>query len=492
MYFVCLVISILMRYILAVLAVIIVFTDNISAQSILHFRESRPYSVFSFLEAASGSSPHSVTYERYLDTAINKADPVFASIIDEFSNLQLSYHYSREEFPHNRRQTRSTYDLIVIAAVKSTTMDEFRINTIGILPNQTHEALFRLLKKAEPYYERLVWKTSEKSVKDQVKGLDNYRRKASELFRSFRTFYGSSWQDDTPFNVAIFPIPVPTGSTTATPHANSLCVSVLTGRKDFIGTLGVTMHELCHVLYDEQSASFQHKLDRFFAENPSPFARIAYSFFDEALATVLGNGWAFENISGTPDTTAWYNNEYIDGFAHALYPLAKEYLLSGRTIDSSFVAKAIDLFAATYPRAAEDYSIMLNSMYLYADAEDHLERAKVKNVLGRHFQSARYNFSSPVLHEYSIRYLEEAGGPQLILVDRNQDSTIAVLTKLFPVLGTIVKDERRKNFIANFYDSRHRPIILVRVENAEVLDKAFGTLKRRKFLDEAVPVFDLE
>lgn len=467
-------------------------TSLLFAQSIVRFKISRPYALFSFLEVASGVQTHSSTFRSYVDTAISQTDTVFNHIVRDFSKLTLTYPYRREEYPSNRRQTRSTYDLLIIAAVKSNTIAEFRSNSIGILPNSTHQQLCELLSKVEPYYDRVVWRKSEKTVKDQVAGFNRYAGKANELFRVFRTFYRSSWPDDIPFDVAIFPIPARQGNTTATPHANSLCVSVLTGQKDLAGTMGVAMHELCHVLYDEQTSNVQFELDDVFTKSKSPYATIAYSFFDEALATVLGNGWAYQQFSGKPDTTAWYNNEYIDGFAHALYPLVSEYLQTQRPIDSVFVEQAIDLFAKKYPRALADYSIILNNIVLYADSERRSEREALKNTLGKYFQTSRYNFSSPILHEYSIEYIKTSKSPQLIVIDRNQDSTISELKKILPELEDIVRGPQAQNYIAAFYDRSKRPVIIVCVTSSKMLDKAFHLLKERKYLDINTPVIPVE
>lgn len=474
------------------LAIFLLSCLSVFSQSIVRFKASKPYAVFSFLETAGGTAAHSATFKRFIDTSISRTDTVFSNMVGSFRELNLNYNYRREEYPANRRQTRSTYDLIVIAAVKSNTLAEFKMNTIGILSNSAHMELFRLLNIAAPYYEKLVWKQSEKAVSSQIAEFRKYEPRASELFRSFRTLYHSTWPDDIPFDVSVFPVPAKTGSTSATPHANSLCVAILTGSKDFAGTMGVTMHEICHVLYDEQPEEFQHRLDSYFTNSSSPFKSIAYSFFDEAMATALGNGVAYEGFSGKTDTTSWYNNEYIDGFGHALYPLVREYLAASKPMDSVFVERAIALFGKTYPRSLFDYSVLLNNMFLYSDGEDIREREALKKVLGKYFQSSRYSFSSPILHEYSIESLKNSRPAQLIVVDRNQDGTISELKKTLPELESLLKDQASQNYIAAFYDHSKRPVVLVRVASQDMLDKAFRLLKQKQYLDPDKPVFTIE
>lgn len=465
-------------------AIILLFTTPLilSAQSITRLEISKPYAVLNFIETAAGTGPHSTTLRAFITQHISRDDTVFSRLVQSFSNIRLNYNYTIDEYPANRRRNRSTYNLLIIAAVKSPTLAAFHDNSIGLIPNSEHTALFRALQAAEVYYDRILWNEYQPALDSQLIALKQYEPKAGELFTRFKHFYNSAWNSAIPFHVALVPIPGRSGNSTATPHANSLCVGVLTGKKDHLSTMGVVLHEMCHVLYDEQTSGFQQQLDSFFRANASPYRDMAYSFFDEALATALGNGWAYQYIAGDMDTTAWYNNAYIDGFAHAIYPMVNDYLISGKTIDRSFVNKAIDTFAAIFPNALTDYAILLNNMYLYADAETQEERLALKKTLEGYFQSSRYNFSSPVLHEYSIRSLKTAQQPQLVVVDRNHKETMAGLLKIFPEIKKLVKGHQDPSYVLSFTDQVQRPVVIVYVRNKEDLDKAFKLMHQQQFM----------
>lgn len=463
-----------------------------SAQTIVHFKVSKPYALLSFIETAASTQPHSPTLKALINSKIAGNDTAFNKLVQDFRNINLNYNYKRDEFPENRRQYRSTYDLIVIAAVKSESLPQFRDNIIGVLPNSTLQELLKTLAGAETYYDRLVWTPAQQALNDQVLKLKSYEAKTNELFQLFRTFYHSSWTDDIPFHVTLYPIPGKSGNTTATPHANSLCVGVLTERKDLAGTMSVVVHEMCHVLYDEEVSSVQHQLDSAFNASASPYKGITYNFFDEALATALGNGWAYEKISGYPDTSAWYNNEYINGFAHAVYPLVKQYLESSRHIDPSFVKQAIEIFAKAYPNALTDYSILFNNMYLYSDAGNGQERQEVKNIVGKYFQSSRYSFSSPILHEYSIESLKTSKPVQLIVIDRNHQATLSGLKNIFPEIDTALKGHDNKNFVLSFYDQAKRPAIIICVDEKQRMDKAFQVLKEKKYMNTEISYWPVD
>ena len=256
-------------------------------QDIITFKISKPYCIFNFLETATNQQGTSSTLNDFI--ALNtKNDSVFKRLCLEFKNIQTDYNYKREEFPENRRQNRSTKDLIDITLVNSNTLDEFKNKTIGILPNSEQQKLVNVLKQTEKFYDNLLWNNNEQKLSNQKKELELYASKSSEIFNKFQHFYNSSWTTDIPFIVTLYPIPGKRGNSTATPHANSLCVGVLTDETRHIERIGVVLHEMCHVLYDEQTKEFQHEIEKWFDNNSSPYKQYAYNFFDEGLATALG------------------------------------------------------------------------------------------------------------------------------------------------------------------------------------------------------------
>ena len=99
-------------------------------------------------------------------------------------------------------------------------------------------------------------------IAGKVQELAELSPKLNVLFEKFKSFYGSSWDKTIPFNLTVYPILGNRGQTTATPHANSLEMGILTQEDDNFTLLSVGMHEMCHVLYDEQSLQMQEMIDR--------------------------------------------------------------------------------------------------------------------------------------------------------------------------------------------------------------------------------------
>lgn len=453
------------------------FTQNTIG---FQFKISKPYCLLNFLEAANHGSRTSSTLQGFIDEK-TKGDARFTQLRDDFAQIQLDYSIKREEFPQNRRPSRSTYDLIAIALVNSSTIIEFRNKIVGILPNSELQKLVTVLQEAEVYYDRLIWKDNEAKLIEQQIALEKYTSQCSESFTKINRFYNSYWITDIPFVVTLYPIPGGSGNSNATPYANSLCVGVLTDETDHVARIGVVLHEMCHVLYDEQPSEFQHKLESYFAENKSPYSPFASSFFDEGLATALGNGWAYKYLSGELDPAEWYNNEYINGFGKALYPLIEEYISTNKQIDQDFVNKAIDLFAATFPNSITDYGILINRVSIYSDSETETDVDEMMNIIGSYFRLSSINFSSPIFDPIAQEHMKNGEQTQLIIIDRNHEATIKKLKKVFPEISKV---KLLPNKTLSFFDSKKRAVIILYATDKANLELLLNEMKAKKYFDQ--------
>ncbi len=463
-------------------------TPSVLGQNILRFKISRPYAVLNFMETSKGNQHTSKTLKRYIDSHIPKQDTAFAQLVQQFGALDLDMNFAREGFPTNRRPQRSTYDLICIAAVQANNLDEFKDRTVGILANSDHIQLFDILKKADIYFEKIIWKPhGEKAIK-QMEAFERYQTQANQAFLKLKKLYKSDWGDDMPFTVAFVPIPKANGinHTSATPHANSLCVDLLTEENNYAGRMGVIMHEICHVLYDEQSRKTQHDLESYFEKSTSKYKQFANNFFDEGLATACGNGWSFQYLAGKLDTTAWYDSPYIDGFGHSLYPLVANYIEKGKSIDEAFIQEAIRLFGEKFPDTPNDFGIRLNKIALYTDMDmgKPQESTIVREALYAHFVVSGYNMSSPISDPMSIDMIKKDSETQVFLIESNEAENLKLLATQLPELKTIPYNIQ-EDFIINYIDSANRLIIIAKAPQQK-FKAVFENLKQRKFYQSDV------
>jgi hypothetical protein len=288
-----------------------------------------------------------------------------------------------------------------------------------------------------------------------------------------------------PFTVALSPVPGKDGSTAATPHANVLCADVLTEETNYVGRIAIVLHEICHVLYAEQSRKVQYDLEAYFAKSTSPYANVARNFFDEGMATACGNGWVYQFLAKKIDTSGWYSDPYIDGFGHALFPLVSQYLKLNKSLDSNFVVEAIRLFGEKFPKSPQDYGIQFNHLTVYSDEEKIAGRNQIKQNLYEQFAVAWLNFSTPIQGTESIAFLKESGGTQFIVVDRNHEKVLSALKNSLPDLVKIPYN-LNENFVITYYDSLKRLIVIAKINEGET-SRLFKTLKKKQFMDTLQP-----
>ncbi|RYY51452.1 MAG: hypothetical protein EOO06_00170 [Chitinophagaceae bacterium] len=461
------------------------------AQNMVEFTISRPYCLLNFMETTLNEHGTSSTLAKHIKEKVPESDTAFGRLVEDFSNLTLDYSYNRDEFPASRRSHRSTADLIKIAAIQSRTLGHFRMRISGILPNSEQTKLCDILKKAERYYERVISLQNFLDGRTQLQRLEEYEPGMGKAFVKLRKLYGASWSDDMPFRVALYFIPGSRGNSTASPYGNSLAVGVFTEEKDYVGRVGVVLHEMCHVLYDEQPAALQHHYDSLFNANPSPYRQAAHDYFDEGMATALGNGWAYKQLSGQLDTTEWYHDKYINGFGHALYPLAEAYINTDKTIDKAFIDSAIQLFGHTFPRATADYGVLMNRVHVYADAEDEKERQVIYNQMSAYFRFTYASMNTPILDETSLKEIKTDIAIPVIVIDRNHKANLDGIRKIYPEIASITKGKSDKNYVLSFYDKQKRPVIIVYADNTAMVKKAFELLHKEKYIDDRQPYYPL-
>lgn len=434
------------------------------------------------MQTATGSHGTSPSFKEFIDSKTQN-DYDFKTLVDEFSKLSLHSEINHSGYPENRRQSISTFDLIVLNAANSFTLDEFKIKCLGIIPLEINQKLYKLLKKAEEKYDNLVWVQNKSKIEKQLFELSKFEKTNADIFNKIKIFYDSSWTTDIPFQVAIYPIPGVNGFSTATPHVNSLCVGVFTDEVDYASRNGVALHEMCHILYKEQKINKQFDIDEYFNDNNTLYSKFAYSYLDESLATAVGNGWAYKIINNKLDEGEWYAEATINAFAKVLYPMVERYMQKGKSIDRSFIDEAIRLFAHNFPKAIQDYSILLNKTTVYADEMTEIEAV---NKLGDYFQVYSLNLSSPILHKYSYEFMENSKDTQLFIIHKNQNQTLSEIKKYFPQIESYKFENKPMNL--SFFDLKGRAVIVLVVNNKEEIKPELLKMKKQGFFDIKQPL----
>ena len=447
------------------------------SQQLVQIKFSKPFAIIKFLETTKGGHGTSITFKHQIDTSFLGKDPAFQNIISEYQALQLDYNYVKQQYPANRKRTTSTWDLLCVASITSNTNEEFFNRIIGIYPNVDYLKLKGIVAAVEPYYDRFVFNKYKPTIDDKIRELQGLSPKLNELFVKFKVFYGSSWDKAMPFNLAIYPIIGRSGQTTATPHANCLEMGVLTHEEDVFDLLSIGMHEMSHVLFEEQPLSLQQKLDSCFTDTITPYTKFAYHYIDEALATALGNGYAYKDLAGEIDSSEWYNDFYINAYAKALYPLIEQYVNDKKQIDKAFVLNAIEFFKQTFPNAQYDFEPLLMTTDIYFEDDSTQIINDIESSLHNMFRIYSSNTSIPMNDKVSLDMMKQSKETQVIIIHKNQLQNLAKLKLIFKNLVTLPPN---KNMLVSFLDKNKRAVVIIVAENKAKAIEGIKLMKTQK------------
>ncbi len=469
-----------MKILLLAFIACFIMSYSFGQNNFIQIEANKTLGLFSFLETSSGQLGTSSSFQKFINDSL-KNDQQFVQLVETYSKLNLNYSLRRQEFPNDRYSSTTAKDLLWIAASNSSNIDDFNERIIGLLPHQTQVQLITMFKKAEPYYTTLIWEKEQENITRIQNQLEPYKDQIKHLYLNISQFYNTSWDTSIPFKIMLYPIPLRNGNTTAIPKGNALiCGFLSNNEKDYKDRLGVIIHEMCHILYKEQQPDVQHQIDEWFATSKSPYASLAYSFFDEALATVLGNGWAFKQLHNGIDTNEWYNNKHIDGFAHALFPLTESYLVDGKHIDQEFVNQAIDLFEKKFPKATEETAILMNSLQLFANTDKEEEINAIADGIHTYFNIRSMWLSTPTLSKESKETFDKKNTTKLFIIESDNINTLKGIQETFPHINIqtplntirVIKDDTSKS-----------TIIIMNMNSIDNLNSAYKILSDITYLE---------
>lgn len=438
--------------------------------------------LFSFLETASEAMGTSRSFHAFIQENL-ASEEEFKSLVQDYKQIKFNYNFQREEFPENRHSFREIKDLIWVAASYAENLEDFNQRIIGYLPHASHRKLLAIMKAVEPYYDELIWDKEQENISRIKEQLSTYKGQIEELFLTVSKFYGTEWSKEVPFRILLYPIPLESGYTTAIPKGNALICSFLSkNERDYEGRLGVIIHEMCHILFDEQRQRLQQDIDTWFTQSDSDWSKLAYSYLDEGLATAIGNGWAFQQIHGKIDTTEWYNDKYINGFARALFADCSAYLTQGKEMDKDFVLKGIAHFEKTFPKAIYELDILMNEITLFANSEKNDDVEYIAYEIRKNFRIRSQWFSTPIADERSLSLLDKQKTTKFFLIEEKHQASIQLIREQFQDLDKELDPE--KNFIYSFKDQKTKsPVILLNLQKLDDLEKALKTLRSNPYLE---------
>jgi hypothetical protein len=378
---------------------------------------SEQLAVLIFLENLSENYPENVYKTELIKSTYNTEK--YKTLISEFDKLSISYSYRFEEFPYGSKKSVQTEDLLKKNLIETENLAEFKIRSIGIIPNKTLNDLAEIISEFTPIYKELIYNPNKEKFEKQH-NMENY-------FETGLRFYNSSWDNSVPFEAAFYPLPNSKGFT-AQSFCNNFISAVQTDLKSYKDLFSVMLHETYHIIYDEQSLKVKTEIHNYFKANKSKCSNYAYHLMNEVLATALGNGYVYAVLDGKIDGRDWYHKKYINLMAKQIYPLVKEYIDQKKSIDQNFIDNYIQIYEINFPNWINELDNIMTYRYVISENENDL---KVINKMFRYRSKTEYENK---ITENSIEKMQQTPLTKVIVISKNNNEILKLLKHKFSEL----------------------------------------------------------
>ncbi|MFY1046673.1 hypothetical protein [Chryseobacterium sp. GP-SGM7] len=393
----------------------------------LKMKYSEQLTVFVFIQNLSENHPENVFKTAFQKSKYNTEN--YRNKISEFDKLSIDYSYQFEEFPYGSKAPMQTRDILKKNLIETDNLNDFRLRSIGLVPIKTLNDLAALILYFTPIYNELIYTPNKEKFEKQVIEITDYANDhhIEGFFQTGLSFYHSVWDQSIPFQIAFYPLP-DSDYFTAQAFCNNFVSAIQTNLKDYKDLLSVMMHEIFHIIYNEQSLEMKIKIDKDFKENKSKYSNYAYQLLNELLATALGNGYVYEQLEGELDQNDWYYHQYIDLMARKIYPVVKNYITEKKSIDKNFIDTYINLYETNFPNWINESDNIMT--YRYVISEDEKDFNTI-NQLFRYRSSAEYENE---ITERSIEKMQKTPLTKIIIVSNKNLEKLRLIKSKFKEL----------------------------------------------------------
>jgi hypothetical protein len=458
-----------------------------SAGPVVTVEVNRTYSLVRFVQTLAGdNSGHIGSRKVYEKSRFNT--PAARRWLRRYRQLDHDPSSPLEGYPEGRIGSQmSTEPFYLGVAASAADLLDLQRRTAGVLPNEVLVSLDSIYRFFVPAFDTLAWQPHAAELGRQREAYAKYLAEKGLMrqFGQLRTFYGSVWPDALPYRILLNPQLDAGKSFTNKGHAmgNLVLLESHPTSRDFAGGSAVVFHEMSHTLSAQQRQALQQRIEGWYLHNPSPNRRHAYHLMEEALATVAGE-WMYAQQTGQPETSEWYNDDYINRYAHALYPLMTGYVARGQEVDSAFVAQAISTFDRTFPQAATDYVNLFRYALYWTDADD---GHGVWQPFRDQFRSSYTYTVTPILQQESgLKRAQGGDFLPVILVTRQHAATLRYLREQLPALRPH-RLRPEQSFLLTTVGPAG-PLVLVCIHDPAQLTAAAKLLAEQGHMDPAHPL----
>jgi len=406
----------------------VISTLTFAQKPTFEIKYSEQLAVFVFIQNLSENYPENVFKTEYNKSKFNIEK--FKNLISKFDKLSIDYSYEFEEFPNGSKIPMQTRDILKKNLIETENLKDFKLRSIGIVPNKTLNELTELITEFKPIYNELIYSPNKQKFEKQLLEITKYstENKIENYFETGLVFYNSSWDNSIPFEIAFYPLPNSQGFT-AQAFCNNFISAIQTNLKDYKDLFSVMLHEIFHIMYNEQSLDVKTEIDKNFLENKSKSSNYAYQLLNEVLATSLGNGYVFEKLDGKIDANEWYNRKYINLMAKQIYPLLNEYISQKKPIDKNFIDNYIKQYEDNFPNWINELDNIMTYRYVISETEEDW------NIIDQKYlyrSSANYETE---ITESSVGKMKKTSLTKLIIVSKKNKEKLNLIKREFKELN---------------------------------------------------------
>lgn len=392
-----------------------------------NIKYSEQLAVFVFMQNISENSPENVFKTEFQKSKYNSDN--YKNIISKFDKLSIDYSYAFDEFPYGSKIPMQTRDILKKNLIETTNLNDFKLRSIGIIPNKTLIDLTEMISTFTPIYNEIIYNPNKVQFEKQLFEISKYSKehKIEDFFETGLLFYNSNWDNSIPFEIAFYPLPN-SQSFTAQAFYNNFISAIQTNLKDYKDLFSVMLHETFHIIYDEQSLEVKNNIDKYFKENKSKNSNYSYQILNEVLATALGNGYVYGKLDGKTDSNDWYYHQYIDLLARKIYPLVIDYIAQKKPMDRNFIDNYIKIYDVNFPNWINELENIMAYRYVISENQDGF------NLIRKTFWYRSSEENDTEITENSIEKMRKSPLTKVIIVSKNNNEKLNLIKKKFPEL----------------------------------------------------------
>ena len=405
----------------------------------IHIGFSKYYATYDFIQKLSDYYPDNACKELFSTSKYNTTK--YSDLISRFDTLDIYASYNFNGYQVGQKMPGITIHQIQRLLIESADLNDFKTQAFGIVPSSEIYALANIIETFLPVYNTLIYEPNKLSFESKVKDLSRYIDSVnlSGYFQNGLNFYNTNWDYAIPFNITFIPS-IEKNGFTATAFSNQAVSEIQLDFDQYDILFSVLMHEIYHILYDEQDLKYKNEINDWFDQSNSNNSQYALLLMNEVLATAIGNGYVYEDQNGVADSLDWYNMYYINAMAKKLYPTVKKYILADKSIDQNF----INSYLSIYDNEFSSWNIELENLmtYRYVISEDQ----DFFDFIRQLYPYSNYRNSDYELTNNSIEKMMEVPLTKVISINNQHKTQLTMISSNFPELKNW-KFNPKKDFI---------------------------------------------